>query len=214
MLVIEGFASLQGRGGATMIQADLLLRSIDASWNEARWQTLGDDGHRYEVIDGVLYLTTSPSAFHQWVLLRLLTLVGLPLERRGVAIPFFARLAVFMPGCDPVQPDFMLIRCERTRIVQRDIRGVPDLLAEVASPTTAVYDSQLKRRAYARAGVPEYWIVRPATRDVLVCRQPDAAHGDYLRVTLAPADGELVSDDLGVRVPVAELFAGARDTTL
>jgi hypothetical protein len=39
---------------------DLLLRSADATWNRARWEELGEDGNRYEVIDGVLYMSTTP----------------------------------------------------------------------------------------------------------------------------------------------------------
>ena len=38
----------------------ILLRSIDADWNFSRWETLPDDGNRYEVIDGVLYMATCP----------------------------------------------------------------------------------------------------------------------------------------------------------
>jgi hypothetical protein len=39
---------------------DLVLRSLDAAWNRARWERLPSEGNRYEVIDGVLYMTTAP----------------------------------------------------------------------------------------------------------------------------------------------------------
>src|SRR4051794_808899 len=42
---------------------ELMLRSADATWDRARWEQLPDDGNRYEVIDGVLYMTTAPSFF-------------------------------------------------------------------------------------------------------------------------------------------------------
>lgn len=48
-------------------QEELVLRSVAAQWDYARWQRLPDDGNRYEVIDGVLYTTTAPSYYHQWV---------------------------------------------------------------------------------------------------------------------------------------------------
>src|SRR3712207_3513693 len=51
----------------TAIRPELVLRSLDATWNADRWGTLGDDGNRYEVIDGVLYRTTAPSPCHQWL---------------------------------------------------------------------------------------------------------------------------------------------------
>jgi Uma2 family endonuclease len=76
------------------------------------------------------------------------------------------------------------------------------------------YEVSTKRGAYARAGLPEYWIVRPATRDVLVCSQPDAALGDFAQSRLVRPEAELVAETLPIRVHVAQLFAGAPDTTL
>ncbi len=194
----------------------LVLRSLDRGWNYARWEReLPDDGNRYEVIDGVLYMTTSPSNFHQWIISRFLRYIGHPAEDAGLAYAFIAPIGVLMPGCDPVQPDFLLVRQDRASIIHdRRIYGVPDLIAEILSPSNPEQDTDIKRGVYARAGVPEYWIVRPATRDVLVCWQPDAALGDYAQVRLVTADAQLASPTLPLRVAVADLFAGAPDTTL
>lgn len=196
-------------------QPQLLLRSPDASWDYARWEQLPDDGNRYEVICGVLYMSTAPSQFHQWIVMQLIELVGLPAKRQGLAYPYMAPIGVLMPGCDPVQPDFLLIRQDRAEISpDQRIRGVPDLIAEVLSPTNPEQDTVVKRAAYARAGVPEYWIVRPATRDVLLCWQPDATLGDYTQSRLVAADAELVSPTLTLRVPVGDLFSGAPNADL
>ena len=199
----------------TIAQPQLLLRSPDSSWDYSRWELLPDDGNRYEVICGVLYMSTAPSQFHQWVVMQLIDLVGLPAKRQGLAYPYIAPIGVLMPGCDPVQPDFLLIRQDRADIIpDQRIRGVPDLIAEVLSPTNPEQDTVVKRAAYARAGVPEYWIVRPATRDVLLCWQPDADLGDYTQSRLIATDAELVSPTLGLRVTVADLFAGAPNEAL
>lgn len=196
-------------------QPQLLLRSPDASWDYARWEQLPDDGNRYEVICGVLYMSTAPSQFHQWIVMQLIELVGLPAKRQGLAYPYMAPIGVLMPGCDPVQPDFLLILQDRAEIIpDQRIRGVPDLIAEVLSPTNPEQDTVVKRAAYARAGVPEYWIVRPATRDVLLCWQPDATLGDYTQSRLVAADAELVSPTLTLRVPVGDLFSGAPNADL
>lgn len=48
----------------TVSQVKLVWRSLDRSWNYARWELLPDDGNRYEVIGGVLYMTTAPGFFH------------------------------------------------------------------------------------------------------------------------------------------------------
>ena len=200
----------------TVSSIEMTLRSLDTSWTYARWELLPDDGNRYEVIDGVLYMTTAPSFFHQWIVQRLIRFVGIPAEDCGLAYSSAAPVGVLMPGCDPVQPDFVLVRQANAHIIaNRRIRGVPDLIVEVLSPSNHEQDTDIKRGAYARAGLAEYWIIRPETRDVLVCWQPDAPLGDFAQVRLVGGDDELVSPTLpDVRVRVAELFAGAPDTSL
>jgi len=207
-------------GGTTMAESaalpTLTLRSLDAGWNYERWEReLPDDGNRYEVIEGVLYTTTAPSYFHQWIVRRLDRFVGVPLEQQGLAYAATAPIGVIMPGCDPVQPDFVLVRSDNAGIInERRIRGVPDLIAEVLSPSNAEQDTVIKRRVYARAGVPEYWIIRPETRDVLVCRDPDAALGDYTFTQRFDSSATLQAGRFPIALPVAELFAGAPDTTV
>lgn len=194
---------------------ELALRSIDNNWNRARWEELPADGNRYEVIDGVLYMTTAPSSFHQWIIHRILRIFFQQVEDTSVGVVLSSPIGVFMPGCDPVQPDIVVVRTEQLGMFQeRRIVGVPALLIEVLSPSNAEQDTQIKRAAYARANVPEYWIVRPATRDVLVYSRPDPALADYAQSDYIVADGELVSPTLPVRTRIGDFFTGAPDTTL
>lgn len=191
----------------TVSAIEFQLRSADASWCLEKWEQLPDDGNRYEVIDGVLYMSTSPSLNHQSVILALVEHVGLPLIHAGRMHAWFAPVGVIMPGADPVQPDFVLVRADRRDIISGGrIHGVPDLIAEVLSPGNAEYDMVVKRGAYARAGVPEYWIVRPETRDVLVLTDPDRALSEYAESRRFSAGTELVSPTLAIRVPVGALF--------
>jgi Uma2 family endonuclease len=183
-------------------------------WTLADWERLPSDGNRYEIIGGVLYMTTAPSSFHQWIINRLVRYIGIPLEDRGLGYSFFAPIGVLMPGCDPVQPDFVVVLAANASIIrERRIRGVPDLIVEVLSPGSRAYDEATKHAAYAAAGLPEYALVDPAARSVRLWRlhadgsygPPQLAHeGDTFSVACLP----------GLRVPVAELFAGAPDTTL
>jgi Uma2 family endonuclease len=192
-----------------------MLRSADAAWDRAKWEQLPDDGNRYEVIDGVLYMTTAPSAFHQWILRQMFVALYQQIDSMGVGLTFWSPMGVFMPGCDPVQPDLLVIRTADLSIIHdRRVYGVPALLIEVLSPSNAEKDTEIKRKAYAQAGVPEYWIVRPATRDVLMYTEPDDALGDYVQSQRVAPDAELVSPTLPVHVQVASFFAGAPDTTL
>lgn len=194
---------------------ELALRSHDATWNRERWERLPADGNRYEVIGGVLYMTTAPSNFHQWIIRQAFLALFQQIDDRGVGITLWAPIGLFMPGCDPVQPDLFVVRAADLGIIREGrIHGVPALLVEVLSPSNPNQDLVIKREAYARAGVPEYWIMRPAERDVLVHSQPDPATGQYASVVHVPPDGELVSPTLPFRTPVATFFAGAPDTTI
>ncbi len=200
---------------ATNTLLDLALRSLDATWDRARWEQLPDDGNRYEVIDGVLYMSTVPSTFHQWIVRQIARALIEQIDRTGVGLTFWSPIGLFMPGCDPAQPDILVVRSEDLGIIHdRRIFGVPALLVEVLSPSNPEQDTHTKRRAYARAGVSEYWIIRPAGRDALVLSQPDAALGDYAATQPVAPDAELVSPTLPVRVAVADFFTGAPDTTL
>ncbi len=194
---------------------ELALRSHDATWDRARWETLPDDGNRYEVIGGVLYMSTAPSFFHQWIIRQIFLTLYAHIDTAGVGLTIWSPLGVFMPGCDPVQPDLLVIRHEDMGLIRdRRVEGVPALLVEILSPGNPAADTDVKRKAYAHAGVPEYWIVRPASRDVLVYTEPDATLGDFIRSQRAAPDAELVSPTLPIRVAVAAFFAGAPDTTL
>ncbi len=183
-------------------------------WTYADWEALPDDGNRYEIIEGALYVTTAPRSFHQWIVRRLERLLGIPAEDQGLAFAFAAPIGVLMPGCDPVQPDYVVILKANAGVFRNGrIVGIPDLLIEVLSPSTAAYDEHVKLTAYAGAGVPEYVIVDPRTRTLRHCRLD--APGRYSAPRVFRETETVFFDCLPqIGVPVGELFAGAPDTTL
>ena len=65
-----------------------------------------------------------------------------------------------------VQPDLVYVSKDRLSIAQDRIRGVPDLLVEILSPSSIRRDRSLKRALYAGSDVPEYWIVDPAGEQI------------------------------------------------
>lgn len=195
--------------------ADIALRSLDTTWDHARWSVLPDDGNRYEVIDGVLYMSTAPSSFHQWIVYQIGRVLGEQINDTGVGVTVPSPVGVFMERCDPVQPDLVVVRRDDLGIFHdRHIYGVPALIVEVVSPSNASTDTDIKRHAYARCGVPEYWIVRPASRDVLVLSQPDVHLSDYLASTPVASGSELRSPTLPIVTLIDRFFAGAPDTSL
>src|SRR5262249_1841175 len=150
----------------TTMLPELVLRSPEADWDRARWETLPKDGNRYEVIDGVLYMTTAPRSFHQWIIRQIVFTLAPQIDTPVIGITQSAPTGLCMPGCDRVQADILVVRSTELDMFQDSrIYGIPALLIEVLSPSNPNQDTKVKRGAYARAGVPEYWIVRPADRD-------------------------------------------------
>ena len=193
---------------ATVTAIELVLHSAEANWDRERWDELPDDGNRYEIIDGVLYMSTAPSPFHQWISRQTQRLLYRQLDDRGLGITFDAPVGLFMPGSDPVQPDLMVLRPEDSGLIlERRIETIPLLLVEILSPSNPQHDLSTKRQAYARAGVSEYWVIRPQERDLLLHSEPEPTSGQFLRVQRVAADGELVSATLPIRTPLAALFA-------
>jgi Uma2 family endonuclease len=192
-----------------------VLRSLDRNWDYASWERLPDDGNRYEVLDGVLYVSDVPSTFHQWIGANFIRLVALTIHQSGLGYGFPGPIGRLIPGAQPAQPDFLLMRRENAVIISDGrIRGVPDLVAEILSPSNPELDTETKLGIYARAGAPEYWIVRPATRDLLVCWEPDRASGTFRQQRVIAPDEQLASPTLPIAFAIVDLFADAPDTTL
>jgi Uma2 family endonuclease len=192
----------------TASSLELVLQSSEAIWNRERWEELPEDGKRYEVINGVLYMSTAPSPLHQWISRHTQRLLYAQIDDLGYGITFNAPVGLFMPGCDPVQPDLLVLKPEdQGLILEKHIETIPLLLVEILSPSNPNHDLVLKRQAYARAGVPEYWVLRPQERDVLVHSEPELATGQFLRTIRVATGEELASPTLPFRAPVAAFFA-------
>jgi len=135
---------------------------------------------RCELIFGRLYVTPSPSSEHQYVVLKLgASFLGVAEATGGRA--FVAPMDVVLADHSVVQPDVGYVSRARRSVVRNRIRGVPDLLVEVLSPTSGLRDRMAKRKLYASTGVPEYWIVDPQTRQIDFFR---LAEGRYVVVEL------------------------------
>ena len=142
----------------------------EITWDHV--QQLPDDGNRYEAIAGELYVTPAPSVRHQRISKRLSLALHRILEQSGLGEVFSAPLGVRFPSTgEGVQPDLLFVSRDRRAIVATDeLKGPPDLVVEILSPTTAGRDTGLKRLLYERQGVAEYWIVDPEAKTVDVWR--------------------------------------------
>ncbi len=176
------------------------------AWTLADWEGLPADGNRYELIDGVLYVTSAPSPLHQWAsdtlvyLLRTHFVAQTPPS--GV---LFSATGVILPT-GPVIPDIVYIHMHNLHIVSdKRIVGVPDIMVEIASPGTAAYDRREKQDAYAQSGVPEYWWVDPGSRTVEVLVLQNL--GVYRPVALVEGQAAIPSVQIpNLSFPVDSIF--------
>lgn len=152
-----------------MTQTKLMKPAIDYSipaMRELRKRPV-DDGIRAEVIYGKLYLTGAPTLYHQRVLARIFNALTNYVQASDLGEVFVAPLGiVLLKGTNYVQPDILFVSKENSPIMYRDaIYGPPDLQIEILSPGTRKRDLTIKKKLYEEAGVKEYWLVEPDTKD-------------------------------------------------
>ena len=162
------------------------------------------DDERYELLGGNLMMVPAPNMKHQKVLLTLARKLGDFTEEHRLGNVYVAPCDVVLSDTDVVQPDVLFISRAREHILTDDnVRGAPDLVIEILSPSTAERDLGYKHDLYGRHGVLEYWIVDPMAETVAVHRQGDGrleaaetlGRGNILRTALFEGL-ELVLDDI------------------
>ncbi|MBP7635290.1 Uma2 family endonuclease [Candidatus Ozemobacteraceae bacterium] len=149
--------------------------SPTAAYTYADYLTWPED-ERWEIIDGEAFdMTPAPGLDHQEILAELITQFRTFL--RGKTCKVFPEPDVILPRGNEsdaearsvLRPDLAVV-CDPAKTDDKRIRGAPDLVIEILSPSTASHDMIRKRRLYEQAGVREFWLVHPADRIVTIFR--------------------------------------------
>lgn len=126
------------------------------------------EGTRCEVIFNELSMSPSPGSEHQLVLsdLHVLLYSFLKESKLGKIIP--APMDVFFNDkLSVVQPDLLVLLNEHLDYIKPDgVYGAPDIIIEILSPNNRLHDTKKKKDLYEQAGVREYFIVDPTTKEV------------------------------------------------
>jgi Uma2 family endonuclease len=158
-----------------------------------------------ELIDGVLYVTPSPTRLHQLINLRLIRLFDQCLLQSGGGSLYFAPLDFRMGENTLVQPDLAVVLDDRAHILDIEpTTGSPSLIVEILSPSTSRRDLYVKRDLYAAQDVPEYWIVDSSARAVTIHSNPDDGRYRSVVTSLDVATSVLLPD---VSIGLEELFS-------
>ena len=124
---------------------------------------------RYELLDGELIMAPAPRIAHQRTSREIEIKLATFVSDNNLGEVLDAPCDVVLSQTDVVQPDLLFVSKERSHIITEDnIRGAPDLVIEVLSPSTAQRDRTLKRTLYALHGVPEYWQADTDAKIVMV----------------------------------------------
>lgn len=124
---------------------------------------------RYELLEGELVMVPAPSWFHQIISKRLFRALDDFVNRHVLGEVQFAPLDVELSEHVVAQPDLIFLSHARLDLVQEGrVRGAPDLVIEIFSPSTEQRDRTTKRTLYARHGVQEYWLVDPEAETIEV----------------------------------------------
>lgn len=139
---------------------------------------LPDDGHRYELIDGVLVVTPAPRVSHQTIAGNLYLL--LRAAASGGLVVLFAPVDVVLAENTVLQPD--LVVAPKDAFTEKDLPVAPLLAVEVLSPSTRGIDLLLKKEPLERAGCQYYWVVDPEPPSVTAWRLVGGAYQQVAHV--------------------------------
>ena len=151
---------------------------------------------RYELYNGFPVALASPSRRHQEISGALFLQLGNFLNGKPCRV-YAAPLDVrpFASNADApsevrtvLQPDLMVV-CDRDKLDDRGIRGAPDLVVEITSKNTKLYDRKIKMSLYESAGVREYWLIDPDNKTLEIYTLQDGSYQsgrEYAATAKAP----------------------------
>jgi len=177
-------------------------------WTSADLTVLPDDGKRYEIIDGELYMSRQSHWHHQRACGKVFAALEAWSVHTGAGEANLAPGVIFAED-DDVAPDVIWIsHTRRTTALGPDghLHAAPELVVEILSPgtTNERRDREAKLKLYSRRGVLEYWIVDWCTQQVEVYRGEELAL--RLVATLYTTDTLTSPLLLGFACEVATLF--------
>ena len=162
---------------------------VQGEWTYDDYLRLPDDGRRYEIIEGVLYVANAPSFDHQYAVTKVSSRLEQHVAEYDLGYVLSAPFEIHLSKRSrPVQPDVFFVASERWPAAagSQIFEGAPDLIVEVLSPSSYRRDTNIKFTAYEAAGVREYWIVNTNARLVQLYT---LSSGEYALL------GEFVGDE-------------------
>ena len=166
-----------------------------------------DDGNRYELIEGELFVSTSPGLPHQIVSDNSVHLIRTYLDKHPIGI-VVSTIGLILSEYSGVIPDIVFFKNESAeRIVTGErLTSAPELVVEILSPGSASIkrDRVAKFQLYGKYRVPEYWLIDNEERAVEIYRLHNA---ELQLITILTGDDELTTPALpGFSCTASQVF--------
>lgn len=155
------------------------LDSLQGSWTEEQYLLLTRQTNRLlEFTDGILEVLPMPTRKHQAMSQVLFLALLAFLQPRGGTI-FYSPLRVQIRPGKFREPDLVALLDAHDPRNQNEFWPGADLVVEIVSPDNPMRDTQVKRKDYAEAGIPEYWIVNPIDSTITVLKLTGSEYTEY-----------------------------------
>ena len=179
-----------------------LAKEVEKKFSYSDYLTWPDE-ERWEIINGEAYnMGPAPLIKHQKIAGSFFSFLLQKLKDKSCQ-PFIAPTDVVLTKYDIVQPDVFVV-CGSKKITESNIQGVPDLVIEVLSPSTALTDKREKKALYEKHGVREYLLIDPVG---LYAERFTLVNGAFTGTKVFGAKEVLTLSSLeGLEVPLWEIF--------
>jgi Uma2 family endonuclease len=125
------------------------------------------EGTLCQLINNTIIMSPSPFYEHQRLCNIIANQITNHITKESLGELVTAPMDVYLGKRNVYQPDIVFISKERLNIIKEGkVKGAPDLVIEVLSPSTAKYDLEDKKAVYEQYGVKEYWVVEPESKSV------------------------------------------------
>ncbi len=167
-----------------------------------------EDGNRYEVIEGELFVSRAPGFVHQIIITNVIASIKAYLDHNPIGVVVTTPGIIFS-HIDGVIPDLVYVSHERRELILENerLRAAPELIVEIVSPgvENERRDRIVKRQLYGKYAVREYWIIDPQVRSVEVY----VLRNDYLHLVTVYANADIINTPFlpGWEISIEKLFA-------
>ena len=145
------------------------MATVIKQWTLDEVHSLPDDGNKYELVRGELFVTPPPTDPHETIAARLTRLLDPYVEAHGLGFVYRPRAVIRFEGSE-VEPDLMVRHPHPHDDGAWDEAPIPILVVEILSRGTRRRDQVQKRSLYMDAAVAEYWMMDPERRTITAVR--------------------------------------------